>query len=143
MDFRKYSAELVGSFIFFVIGYLGLLIAPSAAPVLWVASAGLGPLLFPLALVLINLRSRTPATTVGLSGFVQTVGYLLGAIGPFVVGALHDGSGGWTIPLVFLLVVVVLVVPAAAVLVTIPVVVLVLIFQRRIVAGLTNGAVKG
>jgi multiple sugar transport system permease protein len=27
--------------------------------------------------------------------------------------------------------------------VTIPVVVLVLIFQRRIVAGLTNGAVKG
>ena len=32
---------------------------------------------------------------------------------------------------------------AAAVIVTIPVVLLVLIFQRRIVAGLTNGAVKG
>ncbi len=32
---------------------------------------------------------------------------------------------------------------AAAVVVTIPVIVLVLIFQRRIVAGLTNGAVKG
>ncbi|HSK54508.1 MAG TPA: carbohydrate ABC transporter permease [Jiangellales bacterium] len=32
---------------------------------------------------------------------------------------------------------------AAAVLVTIPVVILVLLFQRRIVAGLTNGAVKG
>lgn len=32
---------------------------------------------------------------------------------------------------------------AAALIVTIPVVVLVLIFQRRIVAGLTNGAVKG
>jgi multiple sugar transport system permease protein len=32
---------------------------------------------------------------------------------------------------------------AAAVVVTIPVVVLVLVFQRRIVAGLTNGAVKG
>jgi multiple sugar transport system permease protein len=32
---------------------------------------------------------------------------------------------------------------AAAVIVTIPVVALVLIFQRRIVAGLTNGAVKG
>src|SRR3954466_2226797 len=32
---------------------------------------------------------------------------------------------------------------AAAVIVTIPVVVLVLLFQRRIVAGLTNGAVKG
>jgi multiple sugar transport system permease protein len=32
---------------------------------------------------------------------------------------------------------------AAAVIVTVPVVILVLIFQRRIVAGLTNGAVKG
>jgi multiple sugar transport system permease protein len=32
---------------------------------------------------------------------------------------------------------------AAAVIVTIPVIVLVLIFQRRIVSGLTSGAVKG
>jgi multiple sugar transport system permease protein len=32
---------------------------------------------------------------------------------------------------------------AAAVVVTIPVIVLVLLFQRRIVAGLTSGAVKG
>jgi multiple sugar transport system permease protein len=32
---------------------------------------------------------------------------------------------------------------AAAVVVTIPVIVLVLLFQRRIVAGLTAGAVKG
>lgn len=101
---------------FFVVGYLGLLVAPGAAPVVWVASAGLGPLLFPLALVLINLRSKSPATTVALSGFVQTVGYLLGATGPFLVGALHDLSGGWTVPLVFLLAVVVLVLPAAAIL---------------------------
>jgi len=35
------------------------------------------------------------------------------------------------------------VIAAAAVIVTIPVVLLVLLFQRRIVAGLTNGAVKG
>ena len=32
---------------------------------------------------------------------------------------------------------------AAAVLVTIPIIIFVLIFQRRIVAGLTAGAVKG
>jgi multiple sugar transport system permease protein len=32
---------------------------------------------------------------------------------------------------------------AASVVVTIPVVIVVLLFQRRIVAGLTNGAVKG
>lgn len=102
--------------VFFVIGYLGLLLAPAAASVLWVASAGLGPLLFPLALVLINLRSSSPQSTVALSGFVQTVGYILGAVGPFVVGLLHDATGGWTVPLVFLLAVVVLILPAAAIL---------------------------
>jgi multiple sugar transport system permease protein len=32
---------------------------------------------------------------------------------------------------------------AASVVVTIPVVIIVLLFQRRIVAGLTSGAVKG
>jgi multiple sugar transport system permease protein len=32
---------------------------------------------------------------------------------------------------------------AAAVVVTIPIIVLVLLFQRKIVAGLTSGAVKG
>ena len=32
---------------------------------------------------------------------------------------------------------------AASVIVTIPIIIMVLIFQRRIVAGLTSGAVKG
>ncbi|PZQ91766.1 MAG: MFS transporter [Leifsonia xyli] len=100
----------------FAIGYLGLLVAPAAAPVLWVSSAGLGALLFPLALVLINLRSASPPTTVALSGFVQTVGYLLGAVGPFAVGILHDATGGWTAPLVFLLAILVVIIPAAAIL---------------------------
>lgn len=102
--------------VFFVVGYLGLLIAPAAAPAVWVGSAGLGPLLFPLALVLINLRSASPASTVALSGVVQTIGYILGASGPFVVGVLHEASGSWVPPLVVLLVVVALILPAAAVL---------------------------
>lgn len=102
--------------VFFVIGYLGLLFVPATGTAVWVASAGLGPLLFPLALVLINLRSATPESTVALSGFVQTVGYIVGAIGPFVVGLLHDATGGWTGPLVFLLAVVVVILPAAAIL---------------------------
>lgn len=102
--------------VFFVAGYLGLLLAPAAAPALWVVLAGSGPLLFPLALVLINLRSSTSASTIALSGFVQTAGYVLGASGPFAVALLHDASGGWTWPLVFLLAVVVLVLPAAGIL---------------------------
>src|SRR5690606_19827187 len=101
---------------FFLVGYLGLLLAPGAATALWVASAGLGPLLFPLALVLINVRSASPESTVALSGFVQTIGYIVGAIGPFVVGLLHDATRQWVVPLVFLLAVVVVVLPAAGIL---------------------------
>ena len=86
-----------------VTGYLGLLFAPATATWLWVALVGIGPLFFPLALVLINLRSRTHSGAVALSGFVQSAGYLAVATGPLVVGLLHDATGGWTAPLWLLL----------------------------------------
>lgn len=87
----------------FAVGYLGLLLVPTWATWLWVALAGLGPLLFPLVLVLVNLRTRTHSGAVALSGFVQSAGYLIVAIGPLAVGLLHDATGGWSVPLVFLL----------------------------------------
>ncbi|WP_241990695.1 MFS transporter [Cryobacterium gelidum] len=87
----------------FVAGDLGLLFAPETLTWLWVSLAGLGPLFFPLALVLINLRTRTHAGAVALSSFVQSIGYTLGALGPLVFGLLHELSGGWTWPLIFLL----------------------------------------
>ena len=67
------------------------------------ALAGLGPLIFPLALVLINLRTRTHDGAIALSGFIQSVGYTFGAFGPLVVGVFHELTGGWTVPLLFLL----------------------------------------
>ncbi|MEP6479724.1 MAG: MFS transporter [Rhodoglobus sp.] len=88
----------------FVVGYVGLLIVPATGTILWVALAGAGTLLFPLALVLINIRTRSPQASIALSGFVQSVGYALGATGPLVVGILHDATGGWTAALIFLLV---------------------------------------
>lgn len=88
----------------FAIGYLGLLVAPATLTWLWVACAGAGPLMFPVCLVLINVRSRTHHTSIAVSGFVQTVGYGTAALGPLVVGILHEVSGSWTAPLVLLLV---------------------------------------
>jgi CP family cyanate transporter-like MFS transporter len=87
----------------FLLGDLGLLLAPGTLTWLWVVLAGLGPLLFPLVLVLINLRTRTHAGSVALSGFVQSVGYTLGALGPLSVALLHEVTGGWTAPLIFLI----------------------------------------
>ncbi|NUU05731.1 MFS transporter [Leifsonia sp. C5G2] len=87
---------------FFVVGYLGLILVPATATWLWVALAGLGPLLFPLCLVLINMRTRTHAGSVALSGFTQGLGYTLGALGPLAVGVLHQLTASWTLALAVL-----------------------------------------
>ncbi len=107
---RSVAPLIALGLIFYVLGYGGLLLAPAALPWLWVALAGAGPLLFPLVLVLVGLRSRTPEGTVALSGFTQGIGYALGALGPLVVGVLHEASGGWQLPIVFLLLTLVIVV---------------------------------
>ncbi|MGR0320052.1 MFS transporter [Agromyces sp. ZXT2-3] len=84
-------------------GWAGLLVAPDVLTWLWVALAGIGPLLFPLSLVLVNRRTRTHAGSVALSGFSQSVGYVLVALGPVAVGILHEATGEWTAPIVLLL----------------------------------------
>jgi CP family cyanate transporter-like MFS transporter len=78
------------------------------APYLWVALLGLGEnAAFPLALMLIVLRGGSVATTEGLSTMAQTLGYVLAALFPLAVGAIHGASGSWTPALVLLLVLVI------------------------------------
>jgi CP family cyanate transporter-like MFS transporter len=101
---------------FLLVGYGGLLVIPSVATPLWVVVAGLGPLVFPLSLYLINERTRTHAGSVALSGFVQGVGYLLSAASPLLFGLLHQVSGSWTLSIVMLLVVSLAAIPAAVIL---------------------------
>jgi CP family cyanate transporter-like MFS transporter len=83
-------------------GFAGLLLAPMAAPLLWVPLIGLGPSTFPLGLTLINLRTRTPAGSASLSGFMQGVGYALACLGPLLFGVLHEATHGWTWPFAML-----------------------------------------
>ncbi len=101
---------------FLLVGYGGLLLVPSVATALWVVVAGLGPLVFPLSLYLINERTRTHAGSVALSGFVQGVGYLLSAASPLLFGLLHQVSGSWTLSIIMLLVVSLAAIPAAIIL---------------------------
>ncbi|WP_348787173.1 MFS transporter [Leifsonia sp. NPDC080035] len=99
---RNVAVLIYAGVAFFVVGYLGLILVPETATWLWVSFAGLGPLLFPLSLVLINVRTRTHAGSVALSGFTQGIGYTLGALGPLVVGLLHQLTGEWTPALIVL-----------------------------------------
>ena len=83
--------------------YVGLAVAPRAGAVAWTALIAVGQSAFPLALTMIGLRARTAAGTIALSGFTQGAGYLVAAAGPFVVGVIHAATGGWTVPIGFLL----------------------------------------
>lgn len=85
------------------VGYGGLILAPVAGAWAWAVLVGIGTSVFPLVLTLIGLRARTAAGTAALSGFTQSVGYLISAIGPFGVGVLYETTGGWTVPLSVLL----------------------------------------
>jgi CP family cyanate transporter-like MFS transporter len=98
---------IVGLIACYPIGYVGLIVAPVAGAWLWAVLVGIAASVFPVVLTLIGLRARTSEGTAALSGFTQSVGYLVAALGPFGMGFLYDLTGGWTVPLVALIVLVV------------------------------------
>ncbi|MFE2227133.1 CynX/NimT family MFS transporter [Streptomyces kronopolitis] len=85
-------------------GVAGLLLAPVAGSWLWAVLLGVGQGgALGLALTMMVLRSGDAHTAARLSGMAQTGGYLLAAAGPLVLGAVHQATGGWSLPLVLLL----------------------------------------
>ena len=57
---------------------------------------------FGLALLLLVLRAPDTHMAASLSGMAQSVGYLIAAVGPALIGLIHDITGGWTAPLLCL-----------------------------------------
>lgn len=96
------GALMLGFICCYPIGYLGLLFFPVEGAWLWAFVLGIAASVFPIVLTLIGLRSRTADGTAALSGFTQSVGYAVAALGPFGIGVLYDATGGWTWPLVVL-----------------------------------------
>ncbi len=77
---------------------LGVLWAP-AGWLVWVTSAGLAQGgLFTVVMAVVLQRAVSVADARRTSAAVQTIGYLLAASGPSVLGALHGASGSWLAP---------------------------------------------
>jgi CP family cyanate transporter-like MFS transporter len=98
---------IVGLVACYPVGYVGLIVAPVAGAWLWAVLVGVAASVFPVVLTLIGLRARTSEGTAALSGFTQSVGYLIAAIGPFGMGLAYDLTDGWTVPLIGLIVLVI------------------------------------
>ncbi|MET7762445.1 MFS transporter [Streptomyces sp. NPDC005336] len=85
-------------------GIAGLLVAPAAGAWVWAALIGIGQGgSVGLALTMMVLRTGDAHTSARLSGMAQTWGYLLAAAGPLALGALHQATGGWTLPIAVML----------------------------------------
>ncbi|WP_432760163.1 CynX/NimT family MFS transporter [Lysinibacillus zambalensis] len=83
---------------FYLIGFIGLVMEWTNLAILWMVLLGLaGGASFSLAMMFFTLRTRTAFEAADLSGFAQSLGYLLAAIGPILFGYLHDIFGGWDI----------------------------------------------
>ena len=97
-------AAVVATVAVLAAGLVGLLVAPGAAPGAWATLLGLAQgSLLALAFLFFSLRSPDQEHAAELAAMAQTVGYVVAAAGPLVVGVLRETSGGWTAPLVFLL----------------------------------------
>ncbi|WP_226618165.1 CynX/NimT family MFS transporter [Cytobacillus firmus] len=57
------------------------------------------------SLTLIGLRAENAKQAASLSGMAQSVGYLLAAAGPILIGSLYDLFHSWTVPLIFLMII--------------------------------------
>ncbi|MDR7310188.1 CP family cyanate transporter-like MFS transporter [Nocardioides luteus] len=84
-------------------GFTGLWIAPVSGAWLWAVLLGVGGAVFPVTLTLFSIRTATTAGTTALSSMAQSIGYLLAAGGPFVLGLLREATGSWSVPIALLL----------------------------------------
>lgn len=77
----------------------GLWFLPDQA-VMWTLIFGFGSgATMILGLTFIGLRASSAHQAAALSGMAQSVGYLLAACGPPLMGKIHDSHGDWQIPL--------------------------------------------
>jgi len=82
---------------------LGFLFAP-AAWFVWCAVGGLAQGAgITVVFIMITRLAPDEHTKAGRSGTVQGVGYAVAAVGPIALGALHDATHAWTLPLLVVL----------------------------------------
>jgi MFS transporter, CP family, cyanate transporter len=101
---RDQRSAVIVSAVVALVGFLGVMLGPDSVAFLWVAILGIGQgAQFGLALLLIVVRSADGNVAARLSSMAQSGGYLIAAAGPFVMGLLHTATGGWTLPITFLI----------------------------------------
>lgn len=75
----------------FLVGFTALLFDNSVSIIIAMVATGLaGGAAFSLCMLFFSLRARSTQDAIELSGFSQSVGYFIAAIGPMLIGYLFD-----------------------------------------------------
>jgi MFS transporter, CP family, cyanate transporter len=97
-------ALVVPSLIGTAAGLAGSLWAPLGSAPFWVLILGFSQgSCLGLAIFFMLARAPDASVAASLSAFSQSVGYLVAAAGPLVVGLLHTATGSWAVPVALLL----------------------------------------
>ncbi|MFL0506963.1 CynX/NimT family MFS transporter [Ureibacillus sp. 179-F W5.1 NHS] len=84
---------------FYIVGFFGVFFEFTNFTILWMILIGLGGgASFGTVVMLFTLRTKTAYEAAQISGFAQSIGYLLAAIGPVLFGFLHDMANSWYVP---------------------------------------------
>ncbi|WP_104785477.1 MULTISPECIES: CynX/NimT family MFS transporter [Streptomyces] len=83
-------------------GFALLAVAPQLAAVSCVLTGLGGGACLVLALTFQGQRAADASQAAALASMAQSVGYLVAAVGPLLLGALRELTGGWTLPLLLL-----------------------------------------
>ncbi len=87
-----------------VAGFAGTVWAPIGSVWVWITVLGYGQgIAFATALSFIGLRAHDAHVAARLSAMSQGIGYVIAALGPLAVGAVHDATGGWSVPALVML----------------------------------------
>lgn len=81
-------------------GTLGLQFAPFSTAMVWALLLGFGQGAGPaLGALLFVMKASSVDAATRISAMAQTVGYLIAAAGPLLVGALYHRTGDWNLPI--------------------------------------------
>lgn len=95
-----------------IFGFIGLIFSSNVSMYV-ISCTFLGITLggaFALALTFLAIRAKNAKDANDLSGMAQSIGYLLAALGPVVIGYLHDLTGEWKTPLFVMVFITILVI---------------------------------
>ncbi|GGK08767.1 MFS transporter [Lentibacillus kapialis] len=104
MNGQRFIACVSGLLFFF--GLLGVWLTSSNVIIAFLMLTGVGAgTTFSLAMMFFVLRTSTVSESSQLSSMAQSIGYIVAALGPFLLGSVAEWTNSWTVPLLILMLV--------------------------------------